>query len=87
MASLHTEVRHLSYTCSTADISTPAVQVYWETAALFRRHSGVGLPGMSVQSEWYNLRQDLIELIAPKQPEAKQKVCQRMQRVYSLFQP
>jgi len=63
------------------------MQVYWETAALFRRHSGVGLPGMSAQSEWHNLRQDLIELIAPGQPEIKQKICQRMQRVYSLFQP
>ncbi|CAL5228618.1 g11782 [Coccomyxa viridis] len=62
-------------------------QVYWETAGLFRRHSGVGLPGMSAQSEWHNLRQDLIELIAPGQPDTKQKICQRMQRVYSLFQP
>ncbi len=63
------------------------LQVYWETAGLFRRHSGVGLPGMSAQSEWHNLRQDLIELIAPGQPDTKQKICQRMQRVYSLFQP
>ncbi|CAK0782307.1 hypothetical protein CVIRNUC_005626 [Coccomyxa viridis] len=62
-------------------------QVYWETAALFRRHSGVGLPGLSTKSEWHNLRQDLIELIAPGQPDVKQKICQRMQRVYSLFQP
>ena len=66
---------------------TVLMQVYWETAALFRRHSGVGLPGLSTKSEWHNLRQDLIELIAPGQPDVKQKICQCMQRVYSLFQP
>ena len=47
----------------------------------------MGLPGLSTKSEWHNLRQDLIELIAPGQPDVKQKICQSMQRVYSLFQP
>ncbi|EIE20084.1 hypothetical protein COCSUDRAFT_57806 [Coccomyxa subellipsoidea C-169] len=63
-------------------------RVYWETRALYRRHtSGLGIVGLTVQSEWPNLRADLLELVAPNPPRAKIETCHRMQRIYSLFQP
>ncbi|KAK9901282.1 hypothetical protein WJX75_004086 [Coccomyxa subellipsoidea] len=63
-------------------------RVYWETRALYRRHtSGLGIVGLAVQSEWPNLRADLVELVAPNPPRVKIETCHRMQRVYSLFQP
>ena len=63
-------------------------RVYWETRALYRRHtSGLGIVGLAVQSEWPNLRADLLELVAPNPPRVKIETCHRMQRVYSLFQP
>ncbi|CAL8471106.1 g10648 [Coccomyxa elongata] len=62
-------------------------RVYWETRALYRQHTGLGVIGLTVQSEWPNLRVDLLELVAPNSPKAKMATCHRMQRVYSLFQP
>lgn len=62
-------------------------RVYWETSALFRRHAGLGILGVTVQSEWDNLRIDLMELAAPSSPVQKAETCRRVQRVYSLFQP
>ncbi|BDA45296.1 probable nuclear control of ATPase protein 2 at C-terminar half [Coccomyxa sp. Obi] len=62
-------------------------RVYWETRALYRQHTGLGVIGLTVQSEWPNLRVDLLELVAPNSPKAKMATCHRMQRAYSLFQP
>lgn len=62
-------------------------RVYWETRALYRQHTGLGVIGLTVQSEWPNLRVDLLELVAPNSAKAKMATCHRMQRVYSLFQP
>jgi len=43
--------------------------------------------GLTVESEWPNLRADLLELASPNAPRVKIETCHRMQRVYSLFQP
>jgi nuclear-control-of-ATPase protein 2 len=65
----------------------PLCRVYWETSALFRRHAGIGIIGVTVASEWENLKVDLMELAAPGSAAQKAETCRRVQRVYSLFQP
>ena len=42
---------------------------------------------ITAQTEWPQLREDILEVAAPGPAAGKKEVCLRMQRVYSLFQP
>ena len=37
------------------------------------------------QSEWRNLRADLIQLAAPKSVKQKERIVKRVMRVYTIF--
>lgn len=56
--------------------------VYKEAVTLFRRHK---LDSNTPQSEWRNMRADLIQLAAPKSMESKSRIVKRMMRVYTIF--
>ena len=56
--------------------------VYQEAVTLFRRHK---LDSATPQSEWRNMRADLIQLAAPKSVSSKSRIVKRMMRVYTIF--
>lgn len=49
--------------------------------------AGVEVLSITAQTEWPQLREDILEVASPGPPAVKKEVCLRMQRVYSLFQP
>lgn len=49
--------------------------------------AGVEVLSITVQTEWPQLQEDILEVAAPGPAAVKKDVCLRMQRVYSLFQP
>ena len=56
--------------------------VYEEAIKLYRRHR---MDVNTSQSEWRNLRADLIQLASPKPVRQKERIVKRVMRVYTIF--